>query len=128
MTATTRWLDDAQTILGHEFVGKWSTEEFEAEVFGATPQIVNRGEKITVVINVLQYTMPTRDVNIFALISRFNNKRPANIQMIVFVVQDPLAFSLLSVARRLFAKADIIFAARSMESAMQMIAQHTKAN
>lgn len=121
MTAATRWINGSPTILIHEFVGKWSTPEFEAEILDATPEIESRSEKVVVIVDVTQYTNPTPDVNMFAMLRRFNNRRPANIQMTIVVVRDPLAFSLLNVARKIVPKADIMFIAKSLDEALALI-------
>lgn len=125
LAAITHWLNERRTIVVHEFVGKWVTEEFETEVLGATPEIASRGEPVAVILNFLQYTMPTRQVNIFALIRRFTERRPANIAIIILVVRDAFAYSLVTVVRKALPGTQIIFATRSMDDALELITKHT---
>lgn len=120
MTATTRWLNGHPTIVLHEFVGKWSTSEFETEILDATPEIENRGEKVVVIFNLLQYTLPSRDVNMLAMMRRLTNSHPANIEMVVVVVRDAFAHSLLKAVRKVLPKTDIMVAVKSLDEAPSM--------
>lgn len=128
MTATTYWVEGNPTILTHEFVGEWSTAEFESEVLGAAPQIERHGENIAVIINLLQYTMPPREINILAMLRRFNQNRPDNIHLIVIVIRDEFAYSLLKVGLRVIPKTHILHLAKSMDEASALIAKHSEAS
>jgi hypothetical protein len=126
MTAITHWINERRTIVVHEFIGKWVTEEFESEILGATPDIERCGEPVAVVLNFLQYTMPARQVNIFALVRRFTERRPANIGIIILVVRDAFAYSLVTVVRKVLPGTNIIHATRSMDDALELITKHTE--
>ncbi len=126
MTATTQWRDGNPAVVIHEFVGKWSTAEFEDEIFAATPEIESHQGKVVVILDVLQYSLPPREVNILAMLRRFNQKRPANIELTVIVSGETLATVLLNVARRVIPKSDIIYTAKSLDDALALVAKHTK--
>lgn len=128
MAATTHWTYGNPTIVVHEFVGTWSMPEFESEILGATSEILNRPEKVVVVFNVLQYTMPARNINVFPMLRRLTQNRPANIQMVIIVVRDPFAYALLSLVQRVVPKTEIMFAVKSMDEAMVLVAKHAKAS
>jgi hypothetical protein len=121
MAATTRWINGNPTVLIHEFVGKWSTPEFEKEILDATPEIESRTENVVVILDMLQYTMPTPDVNLFAMLRRFNNRRPANIQMTIIVIRGQFAHALLSAARKIVPKSNIMHLAASLDEALALI-------
>lgn len=129
MAVSTRWINGDPSILIHTFTGTWSSPEVEGEIQAETPEILSRSEKVVVIIDILQYSMPTRNINIFPMLRRFiTNQRPPQIQTIIIVMRDSFAYSLMNLARKIIPRSDVVVTAKSMDEALALVEKLAQAS